>query len=224
MGAGNLRVNCFEFRISSNFPKCHVTLTTLKGVDAILRLGNTPAFLQKFWGNEGRIIMAKLLSCFSKLRTPFKKASRGAVAVEMALIAPALFLILIGTMESALMFGAQQLLENAAYNTSRLAKTGFITSGQTQAQTVSQILTTELQSYGTLINTANVTMTESDYNSFSSAAQGGGTSGYGTQQQIVVYTITYPWKLFTPMMSAIIGTNGIVNLTSTIVVRNEPYG
>lgn len=148
----------------------------------------------------------------------------GSVAVEMALITPVFFMMLMGVMETCLMFGAQQLLENAAYNTSRLAKTGFITSGQTQAQTVSQILTTELQSYGALINTANVTMTETDYNSFSSAAAGGGASGYGTAQQIVVYTITYPWKLFTPMLSAIIGTNGIVGLTSTIVVRNEPYG
>ena len=122
------------------------------------------------------------------------------------------------------MLGAQQLLENATYNTSRLAKTGYVSSGQTQSQTVSQVLTTELQSYGALINTANVTMTETSYNSFTAAAAGGGTAGYGTQQQVVVYTVKYPWKLFTPMLSAIIGSNGIVNLTSTIVVRNEPYG
>ncbi len=50
-----------------------------------------------------------------------------------------------------------------------------------------------------------------------------GTSGMGTATQIVVYTVKYPWKLFTPMLSAIIGTGGIVNLTSQIVVRNEPY-
>jgi Flp pilus assembly protein TadG len=142
----------------------------------------------------------------------------------MAMIAPAFFLLLIGITESCLMIGAQQLLESATYNTSRLAKTGYVGSGQTQAQTVAQVLNTELQSYGALINTANVTMTETDYNSFSAAAAGGGASGYGTQQQIVVYTVTYPWKLFTPVMSALIGTNGIVNLTSKIVVRNEPYG
>jgi Flp pilus assembly protein TadG len=166
--------------------------------------------------------MAKFLSW--RLRTAMQKSRRGSVAVEMALLSPVFFLLLMGIMESCLMMGAQQLLENAAYNTSRLAKTGFVTNGQTQAQTVSQILTTELQSYGALINTANVTMSETDYNSFSNAGQGGGASGYGTQQQIVVYTITYPWKLFTPMLSAIIGTSGIVNLTSSIVVRNEPYG
>jgi Flp pilus assembly protein TadG len=142
----------------------------------------------------------------------------------MAMVAPVFFLFLMGVTEVGLMLGAQQLLENAAYNTSRLAKTGYTNSGQTQAQTVSQILTTELQSYGVLINSANVTMTETDYNNFSGAAAGGGTSGYGSASQIVVYTITYPWQLFTPMLSALMGTGGIVNLTSTIVVRNEPYG
>ncbi len=149
---------------------------------------------------------------------------RGSVAVEMAMIAPAFFLLLIGVTEMCLMIGAQQLLESATYNTSRLAKTGYSATGQTQAQSVTQILNTELQSYGALINTANVTMTEADYNSFSAAAAGGGTSGYGTQQQIVVYTVTYPWKLFTPIMSTLIGTNGFFNLSSKIVVRNEPFG
>ena len=161
---------------------------------------------------------------FRAHKSPRHAARQGSVAVEMALLSPIFFLFLMGTTETCLMLGAAQLLENAAYNTSRLAKTGYVTTGNTQSQTVSQVLTTELKSYGALINTANVTMTEADYNSFTAAASGGGTSGYGTQQQIVVYTVTYPWKLFTPMLSAIIGTAGIVNLTSTIVVRNEPYG
>ena len=147
---------------------------------------------------------------------------RGATAVEMALIAPVFFLFLIGITEITMMLTAQQLLENAAYNASRLAKTGFVTAGQNQMQTVSQILITELQSFGTFIDTSKVVMTETSYNSFSSIGAGG-TAGMGTAQQIVVYTFTYPWKLFTPMMSALIGTNGIINLTSRIVVRNEPY-
>lgn len=170
--------------------------------------------------------MARLLSRrFMPLRRRTRDAARrGTTAVEMALLSGPFFLLFMGMIEFCLMEGAQQLLENAAYNTSRLAKTGYTASGQTQAQTVAQVLTTELQSYGTLFNTTNVTMTETDYTSFSSAAAGGGTSGYGAASQIVTYKITYPWQLFTPMLSTIIGTNGIVNLTTTIVVRNEPYG
>jgi Flp pilus assembly protein TadG len=153
------------------------------------------------------------------------RQSRGATAVEMALIAPVFFLMLMGVTESCLMMVAQELLENAVYNTSRLAKTGYTANGQTQGQTVTQILTKELQSYGNMIDTANVVMTETSYSSFTNSGSGtGGTSGYGTAQQIVVYTVTYPWKLFTPMLSAIIGTNGAVKLSSQFVVRNEPYG
>ena len=155
-----------------------------------------------------------------------KDASRrGSVVVEMALIAPVFFLMLMGLTETCLMLGAQQLLESAAFNASRLAKTGYISGSQTQSQTVMHVLISELQNYGALINTTNVTMTEMSYTSFSASGTGtGGTSGFGTPQQIMVYTVTYPWTLFTPMMSAFMGTGGIVKLTSTIVVRNEPYG
>jgi Flp pilus assembly protein TadG len=151
-----------------------------------------------------------------------RRARRGATAVEMALIAPVFFLLMMGVTELSLIEAAQQLLENAAYNTSRLASTGFVTSGQTQGQTVSQQLVNELQSFGSLINTTNVTMNAMAYNSFS-AIGSGGTSGLGNPDQIVVYTVTYPWQLFTPLLSSLIGTNGVVTLTSRIVVHNEPY-
>lgn len=157
-----------------------------------------------------------------------RRTCRGATAVEMALLAPAFFLLLLGTSEIALIETAQQLLENATYNTTRLAKTGYSNTGQTQSQTVGQILNTELQSFGTFIDTSQVTMTSTAYSTFASIGSGG-TSGMGTQQQIVVYTVTYPWKLFTPLLGEIIGTrdnqgNWVLNLTSRIVVRNEPYG
>jgi len=156
-------------------------------------------------------------------------AQKGTTAVEMALIAPVFFLLLIGLMEICLIEAGQQLLENATFNTSRLAKTGYTASGKTQTQTVSQILTNELQSFGTFFDTSKVVMTAVDYNTFTNASNGvGGTNGLGAQQQIVVYTVTYPWPLLTPMMGQIFGqqnSNGqwIINLTSEIVVRNEPY-
>jgi len=153
------------------------------------------------------------------------RARRGVTAVEMALIAPAFFLLMMGITEMCLIEGAQQILENAAFNTSRLAKTGYVATGETQTQTVQQVLFNELQSYGTLINTAKVTVTTDAYNSFSSIGEAGqGTTGLGTASQIVVYVVSYPWPLFTPIMSNLIGTSGHLTLTTRIVVRNEPYG
>jgi Flp pilus assembly protein TadG len=169
------------------------------------------------------VTAAKWVVLFKKTRTRTRAKERGATAVEMALLAPVFFMLLIGITEMTMIEAAQQLMENAAYNTSRLAKTGFVTNGQTQAQTVSQMMNQELQSFGSMIDTSKVTLTSASYSSFTSAGAGGGTSGMGTSQQIVVYTITYPWTLFTPMIGNIIGTHGVINLTSRVVVRNEPY-
>lgn len=38
---------------------------------------------------------------------------------------------------------------------------------------------------------------------------------------IVVYTVSYPWTLFTPVMRQMLGNT--VTLTSSAVVKNEPY-
>jgi len=175
--------------------------------------------------------MAKLLSCLRfRSHSPVRDASRkGSFAPEFALLAPPFFLLLMGVVELCLMEGAQQLLESAAYNTSRLGKTGFHEEGKTQADAINQILVRELSSYGALIDPLLVTTTQASYSSFSgSGGGGGGAPGYGDAEEIVTYTISYPWRIFTPLMCAAMGsacgTGRIVNLTSKIVVRNEPYG
>lgn len=167
--------------------------------------------------------------CFSRLRgCPASTKRKGSTAVEMAMLAPAFFVLMIGITEMGLILTAQQLLESASFNASRLAKTGYVTTGSTQAATVLQVVTNELSSFGTLIDTSMLTTSSTVYNSFSGIGTGG-TGGYGTAQQIMVYTITYPWKIFTPMIGQIIGTwdtpsqSWVVYLSSRIVVRNEPY-
>lgn len=49
-------------------------------------------------------------------------------------------------------------------------------------------------------------------------------SGFGSSGEIVIYTVTYPWPLFTPMIGNLIGTNGVYTLSSRAVVKNEPFG
>jgi Flp pilus assembly protein TadG len=151
-------------------------------------------------------------------------AQKGTTAVEMALIAPVFFLFMIGVVEISMVMVTQHLMENAAYNTSRLAATGFTNGGQSQQQTVTAILNTELRSLGALIDTNKVTVTSTAYASLGTVGVAGqGTPGLGTSGQVVTYVISYPWKLFTPMLSAIIGTGGILTLSTRIVVQNEPY-
>ncbi len=163
-------------------------------------------------------------------RAAMQHARKGTTATEMALLTPVFFLLLIGITETCLVLTAQQLLENAAFNAARLAKTGYVSGVYTQGQTVAQLVSNELGSFGALIDTSKITTTSTAYNDFADVgAAGKGTAGLGKAQQIIVYTITYPWKLFTPLMGNVIGTwdagsnSWVVNLTSRIVVRNEPY-
>jgi len=157
-----------------------------------------------------------------------RPSQRGSVALEFALLAGPFFLLLMGVVELCLMEGAQQLLENAAFNASRLAKTGYVEEEMSQEQTITQILNERLSSYGSLIDTSKVVMTQEVYSSFTTASSGGGASGYGVEQQIVAYTVTYPWKVFTPLMCSAFGStcteDQVIHLYSKIVVRNEPYG
>ena len=69
-----------------------------------------------------------------------------------------------------------------------------------------------------------MTLNTTSYGSFSAIGERErGTSGLGNAGQIVVYTITYPWHLFTPMVENLSATEGNINLRAYIVVRNEPY-
>jgi|GEM_PF-933191 Flp pilus assembly protein TadG len=173
---------------------------------------------------------------------------RGSVTMEFALLSTPFFYLLIGIVELCLMEGAQQLLENAAFNASRIGKTGYVASGDinglpaTQASTILQYVSNELSNYGSLFDTSvasgRFTIMGTDYTSFSNAAAGGGTAvqnNFGgattsTTKSIVAYTVTYNWYLFTPFLCAAlisscqtVGDNNVVQLTSTIIVQNEAY-
>jgi len=175
--------------------------------------------------------MNLIRSCFgfAKRRNSLRSV-RGSVAVEAALIFPAFLLLLMGTIEFCLIFGAQALMESAAYRVSRLGKTGYVGAGLTQAETVTQLMVSQLSSFGSLIDTGKLVTSQTVYNNFANIGNAG-LAGYGEAQDVVVYTISYPWKIITPvngilqyMGGAKIGNeNGVLNLNARIVVRNEPY-
>lgn len=168
-----------------------------------------------FWIHNG---VPALKSWRDKLR-------QGTVSIEMALIAPIFFLMFIGIVEISLILLVQHMLENATFNASRLAKTGYIATGKTQMETVIDVLNTELGSLSPLIDVAKLTFTSTSYGSLTPIGQAGaGTDGLGTPDQVVVITVDYPWKIFTPLIGELIGdANYMMTISSRIVVRNEPY-
>lgn len=134
-------------------------------------------------------------------------------------------MFLIGTTEVSLIMFVEHLLENTTYNASRMAKTGYIEAGKTQLETVMAEVTTRMGNLSPLLDPAKITVTAESYGSLSDVGQPDqATAGLGTPGEVMVYTISYPWELFTPMIGTLMGDeNHIINLSSRIVVRNEPY-
>lgn len=73
-------------------------------------------------------------------------AIKGSAAIEFALVAPVFFILLMGTIETGVIFFAQATLQNAVNDTARLVRTGqtgcYTTSGgNCQAMTQAQFRT-----------------------------------------------------------------------------------
>ena len=166
-----------------------------------------------------RGFLARVLSCKDKNR-------EGVTAIEFAMIAPVLFMFLLGITELSLILLAEHLLENATYNASRTSKTGYVAEGSTQLETVRGVLLSRLSGLDPLIDPDLLTITYTSYGDLSDIGQPeqGTEENLGTASQVVVYTVSYPWKLFTPVIGNLMGDeHNIINLSSRIVVRNEPY-
>ena len=169
--------------------------------------------------------------------------------MEFAIIAPVLILLLMGITEFAFIMLASNVLESATAISSRLGSTGYTANGTSREDTIMQSIQ---QHAGELLDTSKVTIASKYYSQFDQINQPEpwtdtnhngvpdpgewvdvngngvydtdmGTAGYGGANDIVVYTVSYPWTIMTPIMSSLIGTNGVLTLTASAVVKNEPY-
>ncbi len=171
-------------------------------------------------------------------------------AIEFAFVSPVLLLFMFGILEFAMVFLANNALENAVDNAARTGKTGYVQSGESREQT---LLTGITQTVSTLLDPTKITLTSEVYSStdqigkpepFTDTNKNGvydagepytdtnhngqwdadqGAQGLGDGGDVVVYNITYPWHVMTPFVANIIGDNGIITLSSRVVVLNEPY-
>lgn len=174
----------------------------------------------------------------------------GTTAVEFAIVAPVLMLFIFGILECSVMMYAQSVLEGATSISSRLGKTGYIAENRSRTQTIRDALT---EHGSLLFNPDYVTITAKSYAKFDAIAEPEpytdsnhnhvynlgepysdingngqwdedmGRAGYGNANEIVAYTVTYPWRMRTPIIGRFFGTGGIINLSATSVVKNEPY-
>lgn len=183
-------------------------------------------------------------------RYPIISDRNGATAVEFGIIGPIFILMIIGIVELGLLLAAQTLLDNAAFSASRAGKTGYADTGSTQEATIAAAV---VKASSGLLKQDRLALASSAYADYSNVGQpepftdrnlngkwdsgesftdvngngrwdsDQGRSGLGTAGQIVVYTITYRWPLFTPWLKSMVGVGGIYTLTTRIVVKNEPF-
>jgi Flp pilus assembly pilin Flp len=50
-----------------------------------------------------------------------------------------------------------------------------------------------------------------------------GIAGVGAYGEVVRYKVDYQWHVMTPLLSSMLGDNGVLHMSASVVVRNEPY-
>ena len=167
----------------------------------------------------------------------FARNTRGAAAVELALVATPFFALLFGIIELALIFLVSSSLENATMQAARTIRTGQLQSGG--AATSAAFKTAICNNFGWLQSdcSANLSVDVRTFSTFQSVTAPQPVSGGvfnpaaltftpGGPTDIVVVRAYYQWPLIAPLMSQALQqlNGGKVLITSTATFRNEPYG
>jgi len=163
----------------------------------------------------------------------FAACTRGATAVEFALVAAPFFALLIAILQTALIFLAQQVLQTATTEAARLVMTG---QAQTQNLTASQFQQDVCGFASALFTCSGIYVNVQTFTSFSGMTQmsplqngqfksTGLSYSAGGPGDIVLLQVFYKWPIMLgPLgfnLSNMSGNNRL--LTGTAVFRNEPY-
>ena len=181
---------------------------------------------------------------------PFIKQQHGTTAIEFAVVAPVLLLLILGIIEFSLIMLTYHIMESATSSSARLGATGHVDTGISREDTIRNAITARA---GNWIDPTKLTITSKSYSQFdqihdpepfTDTNHNGihdpgepytdingngqwdadmGTAGYGGTGDVVVYAISYPWTILTPLAGPLIGTNGTFTITTHAVVKNEPY-
>jgi len=162
----------------------------------------------------------------------FLKNRHGATAVEFGVVAAPFLAILIAILEAALVFFAQEVLQTATTEASRLIMTGQAqTSNLSQAQFQQDVC----NAAAVLFSCSGIYVNVQTFSSFSNMTQmnplQGGTFnsgsmnyGMGTAGDIMLVQVFYNWPVILGPLNFTLANNGTNRLlVGTAVFRNEPY-
>lgn len=178
----------------------------------------------------------RLAAKLARMTRRFCRRRGGAVAVEFALIAVPFFLIVMATVQTVVVYMAQQELETITEQASR-----YILTNQATSDTQTQFSKTVCAQVSALFNCNNLMINVQNYGtgtSFSSAtttaptltfdSNGNVTNTWsfspGSNGSIVVVQVMYQWPIFLKPFSFNLSnlSNGNRLLMATAVFRNEP--
>lgn len=181
-----------------------------------------------------------------------RRCDRGISALEFAFAAPLLFLLVIGMFEVAVAMFVKVSAEAGLQDASRFGLTGQLADDEAaRRQAILEILdertlgmidlsqaTITFKSYdsfndvgqpepftdaGSLNGTYDVGEVFVDLNDNGQWDADRGVDGVGNAGDVVLYRINYDWALMTPILTQILGENGHLPMSASIIVRNEPW-
>jgi Flp pilus assembly protein TadG len=168
----------------------------------------------------------------------FREAEQGATAVEFALVAPAFLAMLFAIIQTTLFLFAQATLQSAAVEAGRMFMTGSAQNTGTTGLSQTQFASDVCPMVSALFTCANLQINVSTYSSFSGASTSApslynsngslittGTYSPGTQGEIMVVQLAYPWPVVgIPLGSVLPGTGyGTTEIMGISAFRVEPY-
>lgn len=170
-----------------------------------------------------------------KLTRRWTREKEATTAVEFALVALPFIIMIIGTVEMALMFTAQSLLEAGTATASRMIRTGQIQqSGGDQQQMfedtlcgfVEVIIPCEEIQYN-VVNLPNfgdaADMPDAEFDEDGNMEDQGFDPG--NANDVVLIRVSYTYPIVTPMMQPVLTNTSDHNtiMLSTVVLQTEPY-
>jgi Flp pilus assembly protein TadG len=167
-----------------------------------------------------------------------RRDQRGSAAIEFAIIAPVFFFLMFVIAETALVFIAEQVMDNAVFETARLIRTGQVQKGGMSAADFREDVCDRMSVFVSCSGSDFYLDVKSypDFASmdFSKPTKDDGTFkdpgalDFGEESEIIVMRAYYKWSTnkipFASATLATPGLNGKRLIGAFAAFRNEPFG
>jgi Flp pilus assembly protein TadG len=176
--------------------------------------------------------LATYLQCGGASVSRFRKAQRGATAVEFALIAPAFLGTLIAVLQTCIFLFAQMALQDAAVQAGRYFMTGQAqNNGWTASTIISKVCPSALFTCSNLVLVVQNASSFATANTSAPQLYNNGTAvtsfayNPGTPGEVMVVQLSYPWSVVSGPLGFVLSNlpNGAAQMTGVSAFRVEPY-